>query len=137
MGCVGQPSIKQEQLGKNAWLEAREFLARFGWELQQIDWLGRRNNEWVKFEIKAQEPFEPPPFEGHGLPRWQIASSMKLLEDKQIKTYLIIKDLKTKKWLGQFLDELEKGIHHDTFGNSPRRIYPIEKFNLAGEGLVF
>jgi hypothetical protein len=134
---MGQPSLDKEQIGKKAWLEAREFLDRFGWQLQQIDWLGERNGEWVKFEIKAQEPFVPPPFEGHGLPRWQVTSSMKLLKDKQIRTYLIIKDLKSNKWIGQFIDELEKGIIHDTFGSSPRRIYPIEKFELAGESLVF
>lgn len=123
-------------LGEEAWQEAREFLDRFGWQLQQIDWLGKRDGEWVKFEIKCQEPFEPPPFEGHGLPRWQVNSSNELLKDKNIRTYMIVKDLKSKKWLGQFLDVLEKGEFFDTHGDKPRRIYTINNFELVGESFL-
>ena len=115
-------------IGQQAWEEARDILHYRGWKLQQVDWLGQRNGEWIKFEVKAQEPFEPPPFEGHGLPRWQIESSQKLLEDKQIRTILMIKDLKNKIWVSQFLDVLEKGDYHDTYGLSPRRVYPISNF---------
>lgn len=126
----------KKQIGEIAWGEAREFLKRFGWELQQIDWLGKRDGIWVKFEIKAQEPFIPPPFKGHGLPRWQIKSSQNLLVDKEIRTYLIIKDLESKRWIGQFIDILEKAKFYDTYGDSPRRIYPIENFEMVGESFL-
>jgi hypothetical protein len=119
---------KYRLMGEKAWQEAHDRLVKEGWHIQQIDWLGEMMGEWVKFEIKCQEPFEPPPFEGHGLPRWQIESSEKLRKDKDIRTYLMIKDAKSGKWIGNFIDELEKGEYHDTHGLSPRRVYKISSF---------
>jgi hypothetical protein len=121
---------KYKKMGDDGWKEARERLSNDKWNLQQIDWLGEKNGEWVKFEIKFQEPFEPPPFFGHGLPRWQVNSSEKLQIDKGIRTYLMVKDAKDNNWYGQFLDELEKGEFKDTFGKKPRRVYKRDNFKL-------
>jgi hypothetical protein len=115
--------------GEKAWQEARVILKSGGWHLQQIDWLGERNGSYIKFEIKGQEAFTPPPFKGHGLPYWQVRESMQLLKDKDIRTYLMIKDTGENKWYGNFLDELEKGEHIDTHGQNPRRIYNIDNFH--------
>lgn len=129
-------SKDKQKIGEKAWKDCRVFLKQFGWNIQQIDWLGERNDEWIKFEVKAQEPFVPPPFKGHGLPRWQVKSSQNLLKDKNIRTYLVIYDLLEERWIGQFIDVLEKGQYKDTYGKKPRRIYPIEQFELIGESII-
>jgi len=125
----------KEEMGRKAWDDARKFLVRFGWDIQQIDWLGEKDGKWVKFEVKCQEPYIPPPFKGHGLPPYQVAKSMKLYQQKGIPTYLIIRDMEDKKWIGQYIHELEQHEHFDTKGKSIRRIYPIEMFDMIGENL--
>ena len=117
--------------GEKAWQEARIILKDGGWSLQQIDWLGKKNESYVKFEIKGQEPFEPPPFKGHGLPYWQVKESAELLRDLNVRTYLMIKDTKDNVWYGNFLDELEKGEFIDTHGQNPRRIYNLKEFKIV------
>jgi len=125
---------KYKKMGDDAWKEAREMLKDKGWNLQQIDWLGEKDGKWIKFEVKGQEPFDPPPFSGHGLPRWQIMNSMKLLKDKDIKTFLMIKDAKDNNWYGQFIDVLEKSEYFDTHGANPRRIYNLKEFKNIAKG---
>ncbi len=125
------PEEKRIQ-GKQAELEAGEILYDLGFNRQQIDWLGDRfDTEWIKFEIKCTEPFNPPPFVGQGLPPGQVRASNRLLEQKGIRTYFAVKDPNTKLWIGQFLDVLENGEHYDTQGLDPqkrRRVYTIENF---------
>ena len=61
-----------------------------GFWIGQIDWLGKKNGEWIKFEIKRKERFLAPPFEGHGLNKNQADYSLELQKDTKIRTLLMI-----------------------------------------------
>lgn len=82
------------------------------------------------FEIKTQEPFEPPPFWGHGLSRWQIDKYIQMQFDLGVIWNLIIFDLINFHGYKQRLSVLEDGRFKDTHGNKPRRIYPIESYDI-------
>jgi len=59
--------------GIEAEQKARLFLKSKGLNnLQQIDWLLKKDGEYYIFEVKQRELFEPPPFEGTGLDIKQI-----------------------------------------------------------------
>lgn len=42
----------------------------------QADLLVKTKYGWQIYEIKHQEPFKAPPFDGHGLPKWQLDSRL-------------------------------------------------------------
>ena len=107
-----------------------KLLKRKGWEVFQPDVIGKHNGKWCLFECKHQERFTPPPFEGHGLPRWQIKARLKFEEETGIKAYLVVFDKETNEIFYQLLSELEKGEFHDTHGKSPRRIYKLDNFKI-------
>jgi hypothetical protein len=109
----------------NSELEARNFLKKRGFCIQQIDWIGEKAGKYIIFEIKERELFEPPPFWGTGLNKSQLFLRNKLLKDLGIRTYMIVftKDIV----YGQYLDILEKkGKYFDT--KNDIRIYDIESF---------
>lgn len=81
------------------------------------------------FEIKHQEPFEPPPFLGHGLPIWQVEKYIQMQFDLGVIWHLVIFDRNTNIGYQQRLSVLEDGRFKDTTKN-PRRIYPISSFEV-------
>jgi hypothetical protein len=121
-----------EELGKEGEQFARLKLKEKGYWIGQIDWLGKRNGEWTKFEIKRKERFNPPPFEGHGLDRRQIDYSNELFQDTGIRTYLLIYEIGTNIWYGQYLDILEAGSKFDT--KNGVRIYKLDNFEPSKRG---
>lgn len=106
--------------------KAREILIKLGWQVQQIDWIGKRDGEWTIFEIKMRELFEPPPFKGTGLDKRQIFLRNQLKEELKLRTMLMIFVKNTTDIFWQYLDILEQGKYFDTKNNI--RIYPIENF---------
>jgi len=94
----------------------------------QPDAITMENGTWVVNEVKHQEPYTPPPFMGHGLPRWQIMTRMGFWTLTGIRIRLVIKEKGSDDKYWQWLDVLEKGKFHDTFRKQPRRIYPITSF---------
>ena len=100
----------------------------------QPDGLAKSNNgSWNLYEIKHQEVFEPPPFKGHGLPKWQVKARLEFYEDTKVRPVLIIKDKKTKEIFAQYLDVLEKNEYFDTKGKKPRRVYNLKYFKKVHE----
>lgn len=97
----------------------------------QPDALSLENGEWILNEVKHQEAFEPPPFKGQGLPRWQINTRIGFWRMTGIRVRLIIKEKGTDIIYSQWLDVLEEGKFFDTHGKKPRRIYPIENFKCG------
>ena len=114
------------ECGIEAEKKARILLKSHGWQIQQADWIGRKNNKWLVFEIKQRELFKPPPFTGTGLDKTQIFLRNLLLEDLGLRTMLIVFEKDTENIYCQYLDVLEKGNHFDT--KNKIRIYPIENF---------
>jgi len=106
--------------------KARKLLKKLGYEVQQIDWVGIKNNKVKIFEIKERELFEPPPFLGTGLDKTQLYLRMHLFKITGIRTILMVFEKGTNNVYWQYLDILEKGKYYDT--KNEIRIYPIENF---------
>jgi len=103
-------------------------LEESGYEFFQPDSIGEKNGKFFVFEAKHQERFKPPPFDGHGLPLWQINRRIDFSKRTGIDTLLVIFDKETGETFWQYLVKLNDGPHHDTHGLKPRRIYPIDSF---------
>jgi len=93
----------------------------------QIDMLGRHNGKWYTIEVKHQDMFTSPPFDGHGLPKYQIDMRMLLYEEKGIIPLFFVVDKKTQKVYYNSIIELEKGEKFTT-KNKGRVIYPLTNF---------
>ena len=96
----------------------------------QADLMAKIRGKWHIIEIKYQEAYEPPPFMGHGLPRWQIQARLDFQEENDIRAMLFIVDKKTNIIYWQYMDELLKGDHFQTKGKNPRLIFPLESYNI-------
>lgn len=105
---------------------ARNFFKRQGFEVQQLDWIVKRNNQYMVVEVKYKELFTPPPFWGTGLDKTQIYLRNKLLKDLNLKTYILVFVKGSTDIYGQYLDQLEAGKYHDT--KNGVRIYPLTSF---------
>jgi hypothetical protein len=112
--------------GIEAEKKARLLLKERGWLVQQIDWIGKKDDKWVIFEIKQRELYTPPPFLGTGLDKSQLFLRNELLKDLGLRTMLIVFVKNTKDVYCQYIDILEAGEHFDTKNNI--RIYPIKNF---------
>lgn len=95
----------------------------------QPDAIGVKDNKYYVFECKHQERFISPPFDGHGLPIWQVMARLNFEKETGIVAILVVFDKETQEVFYQALHTLEKGQHHDTKGQKPRRIYPLTSFN--------
>lgn len=93
----------------------------------QLDMIAKIEDLWYSIEVKHQEMFYAPPFNGHGLPVWQINTRLKLHKEKGIIPLFFVLDKRTKKLYYNSLIELEKGDSFIT-GVKKRVIYPIENF---------
>ena len=102
-----------------------------GYEFFQPDAISLQEGEYVIYEAKHQERYKPPPFEGHGLPKWQVMARLFFEIKTGIKTILIVFDKETNEIFYNYLSELEKREHIDTHGTKPRRIYKLSSFNTS------
>ena len=118
--------MKEYNLGKEGERQAMDFLKAKGFEIQSPDWFGYKNGEWVCFEIKKKERYQPPPFEGHGLDERQIYLRNKLRKGTGIRTMLIIFEVPTNKIFFRYLDLLEAGEKYRT--KNGVIIYPLKNF---------
>lgn len=118
----------QEGIEGEQWL-LKEFI-RKGIKCFQPDAISLENGEFIINEVKYQERFTPPPFEGHGLPKWQVETRIGFWRITGMRIRLIIKEKRGEKTYWQWLDILESGIFLDTKGVKPRRIYPLGNFNV-------
>lgn len=111
----------------------RDLLKKHKFTFMQADILAKINDEWRIFEVKYQEKFEPPPFEGHGLPRWQVDARLKFQNETGIKAMLYIVDNPSEVIYWQYLDKLMDGETYQTNGANPRIIFPLSSFNQFKE----
>ena len=94
----------------------------------QPDAIGLNKGKYELYEVKNQERYRPPPFEGHGLPPQQIKNRLLFQQKTGIRVVFVVFDKETKEIFYQYFDNLEKGNHFDTRGKEPRRIYPLTSF---------
>jgi hypothetical protein len=105
-----------------------EFLRNRGFKFFQADAIGSLEGEYYLFEAKHQERYDPPPFEGHGLPKWQVEARIKFQEETGVIAWFVVFEKGTNNVFYQRLDVLEKTKYFDTKGDSPRRVYSIKHF---------
>jgi hypothetical protein len=108
---------------------AYEWLKSRGYAIFQADWIATApDGDCFVVEAKYQERFTPPPFAGHGLPPHQVEARLAFQAAYGIRTLLLIFDKQTGEIFYEWLDVLDAGPQHQTNGNHPRRIYPLESF---------
>lgn len=96
----------------------------------QADLLVNSGGKWLLIEIKAQEPFKAPPFDGHGLPPHQVENRLLFERQTGIESYLMIVDVEEKCLYHQKLSVLDVGEKFFTKTGS-RVIYPLDSFNKS------
>ena len=109
------------------------FLKEKGVKFFQADAIGLNKDKYELYEVKHQERFKAPPFDGHGLPRWQIDARLKFQQQTGIRCVFVVFDKETQEIFYGYLDRLNIGQHHDTHGLKPRRIFPISSFMKADD----
>lgn len=93
----------------------------------QLDMIANIRGKWYSIEVKHQEMFESPPFDGHGLPVWQVKTRLNLYNDTGVIPLFFVLDKQTKILMYNTLMNLENGRKFTT-GRKSRVIYPIENF---------
>lgn len=81
------------------------------------------------YEIKHQERFKGPPFDGHGLPPWQVEFRIKFVEDTGIIPFLVIVEKPSGIVFYQNLIVLHNGEQFVTKKGN-RVIYPLTSFKI-------
>lgn len=95
----------------------------------QVDVMFKNNkNKWCLGEVKTQERFLSPPFDGHGLPEWQIKTRINFYNETGIEPYLFIYELPTENIYYNSLLELTEKESFKTKGKSPRTIFKLNNF---------
>ena len=109
-----------------------EWLRENGFSFFQADAIAYKDGEWYVFETKHQEHFKSPPYDGHGLPPYQVKSRLEFQDETGIIAYLVVFEKGNEKIYHQRLDKLEEGEHFNTKTN-PRRIYKLSNFELENK----
>jgi len=94
----------------------------------QVDIMFKHKNKWCLGEIKTQEKFMAPPFDGHGLPKWQIDRRIEFYKDTNVEPYLIVLDIKENCIYIESLLILMSKEKFETKGKKPRTIFNINNF---------
>lgn len=106
----------------------REFLMKQeNCKFTQLDIIAKIENSWYSIEVKHQEMFKAPPFDGHGLPVWQVKTRIQLHDELGIIPLFFVLDKDTNVLMYGNLLYLEEGRKYIT-GKKSRVIYPIENF---------
>lgn len=107
----------------------KRYLAGKGITFFQPDGIGLDQEHYVLYEVKClTEPFQPPPFLGHGLFIYQIKARLAFQDKTGIRIRFMVFNTKDNSVCSAWLDELEQGEHFDTAKGI--RIYPIENFEI-------
>lgn len=89
-----------------------------------------KNGEWILIECKNQERFNAPPFDGHGLPPYQVKSRMNFYKETGIRCLFFVhepgKDFVWWQWL-DILESLDNSQR--TLSKTGKRIiYSLSAF---------
>ncbi len=121
---IDHDKIKEGFIGEAI---VRDYLKKKGCKFTQIDAMAKYNNKWYSIEIKHQEMYKAPPFDGHGLPDYQVKMRLLLYKEKGIIPLFFVLDKITKKLYYNSLINLEQGKKYLT-KNKGRVVYPLENF---------
>ena len=96
----------------------------------QADLLFKIDNKWYLGEVKTQEHFKAPPFDGHGLPIWQLEARLNFYEDTGVEPILFIVDITNKRVFYQSFVKLNNFEKKFLTKNSKRIIFPFDAFEI-------
>jgi len=113
----------------------REFLIRQKIHHMQVDVIFYYNDTYNVMEVKNQEHFVKPPFDAHGLPKWQIDSRMDFYKNTGVVPWLFVLEKGTTILYYQSMPELLNGESYQTNGSKPRLIFPLESFKVRDIGI--
>lgn len=116
------------QIGFDGESKVRDWFINKKIPFMQVDIMFKHKGIWCLGEIKTQEVYVAPPYNGHGLPKWQVDRRIEFFNDTGIKPYLIVYDLKEKCLYMESLIKLLKGEHFKTNGKKQRIIFKLENF---------
>jgi hypothetical protein len=123
-----QDNIDNCKIGFDGESTVRDWFIKKKIPFMQVDIMFKHDGKWCLGEVKSQEKFKAPPFDGHGLPEWQINRRLDFQKDTNVKAYLIVYDLNDKCLYIESIDNLLKGEHFKTKGTKPRVIFHINSF---------
>jgi Holliday junction resolvase len=107
---------------------ALSFLKQRGFDCFQPDWIARKGENYYLFEVKHQDMFEAPPFDGHGLPPYQVSARLDFEKRTGVRSWLLVRDKATGVVYAQSLLKLESGPKFYTKGDRGRVVYPLTSF---------
>jgi hypothetical protein len=125
------------EIGLNGEGNVRDWFKQKKIPFMQVDIMFKYNKKWCLGEVKTQEKykkFDPKfpniisPYDGHGLPKWQIDMRMEFFKDTGIEPFLIVNDIEEKCLYLNSIDVLLNGEHFNTKGKKPRTIFKLENF---------
>lgn len=121
-------NIEQIRIGFDGESAIRELFKDKKIPFMQVDIMFKFHNKWCLGEIKTQELYLSPPFDGHGLPEWQINRRLQFHYDTGVEPYLFVNCLTNKCIYYNSIINLERGEKFKTKGSKPRIIYNLESF---------
>jgi hypothetical protein len=126
-----EDNLKQIKIGLEGESQIRKMLSKKNIRFMQADLIFNYNNQYYCAEVKTQEKYLAPPFDGHGLPMWQITARIELFNKTGIVPYLFIRCLTDNLVYHQDLRELMQTEYYQTKGKSPRVIFNLSEFKKS------
>lgn len=123
----------------------RRYLESKGIKYIQADLIFKGKDKYILAEVKHQEIFEKSkykydkggfeniPFDGHGLPPWQVEARIKFCKELDMIPYLFVVDKKTNIIYHESLIVLKTKENRLTKGGK-RIIFNIESFKILNNG---
>ena len=121
-------NLDQCLIGFDGEEKIRDWFKKTKIPFMQVDIMFKKDNKWCLGEIKTQEKFKAPPFDGHGLPQWQIDRRLEFYKDTGVIPYLIVYDIDDKCIYIENLNNLINKEHFKTKGEKPRVIFKLTSF---------
>lgn len=98
-------------------------------------WVPTRPVYWPPYvvEVKDQDAFEGPPFDGHGLTKTQFDVYIAAWRAINLGTLFVVYDDQAGLTYWDFLHDLAEGDTFVTAGPEPRIVFPLESFRFRRE----
>jgi hypothetical protein len=123
-------NLDKIKIGLEGEEKVRNFFKSKNVKFMQVDivFYSSTKQRWCVGEIKTQEKYLSPPFDGHGLPEWQIEARIDFYKATKCIPYLIVNCLSDNCFYFQSILKLMEGKKFKTKGLKSRVIFPIESF---------
>lgn len=107
----------------------QRYLHSQGATMFQPDGIALSKDTYSLYEVKMKkEPFQPPPFLGHGLEIYQVKARLSFYKKTGIRCRFVVFQSDNGVVCSAWLDELDSGEHFDT--KNGIRIYPLDNFEI-------